>query len=630
MKRILLGNEALALGAYAAGVSVATGYPGTPSTEILELYARYPGVYAEWSPNEKVALEVGMGASTGGVRTMVTMKHVGLNVAADPFFTAAYTGVKAGLVVVVADDPGMHSSQGEQDSRNYAKFAKVPMLEPADSQECFDMMRIGLEMSEAFDTPVLLRTTGRVSHAQSLVEVDAEQVQRPDVRQTRAFNRIPEKYVMLPNYARQRREVLEDRLKSLLAYAETTPLNHIHWGDRNLGIVTGSMAYQYAREVFPKASFLKLGMAYPLPRQLIVDFARQVETLVIVEELDPFLEEQIRGIPDFPKIRVMGREVFPGIGEFSPERVARCALDHGLITKDDLTFNPTQKAEEPVIEIPERPPILCPGCGHRGVFYVLRQLMYPESVTTDLPIEDAPNPYHRSLLDRRKRYGVVITGDIGCYTLGALQPLYAMDTTSCMGASIGQSIGLEKAGIKNKVIAVIGDSTFYHSGITGLIDVITSGASTTVLILDNFTTAMTGGNVNPGTGKTVDGRFAQRVELEALCKGLGIKDVKVISGFDTDEIRHEIDRTLQSREPSVLIVREPCVLQAGPNLEMVAWVEAEKCAGCWACLVTACPALIRANDKVAVTSELCTDCQVCNRICPHNAILRLERKSVAL
>ena len=632
MKRILLGNEALALGAYAAGVSVATGYPGTPSTEILELYARYPGVYAEWSPNEKVALEVGIGASTGGARTMVTMKHVGLNVAADPFFAAAYTGVKAGLVVVTADDPGMHSSQGEQDSRNYAKFAKVPMLEPADSQDCFDMMRIGLEMSETFDTPVLLRTTGRVSHAQSLVEVDPEQVQRPPVRLRRAFKRIPEKYVMLPAYARQRREVLEERLKSLLEYAEATPLNQIHWGNRNIGIVTGSMAYHYAREVFPEASFLKLGMAYPLPRQLIVDFARQVETLLIVEELDPFLEEQIRAIPDLPKIRVMGREVFPGFGEFSPERVARCALDHGLVGEDDLTvgLSPTQTVGKAVIEIPERPPILCPGCGHRGVFYVLRQLMYPEPAITDLPVENAPNPYHRSFLDRRKRYGVVVTGDIGCYTLGALQPLYAMDTTSCMGASIGQAIGLEKAGIKNKIVAVIGDSTFYHSGITGLIDVITSGAATTVLILDNFTTAMTGGNVNPGTGKTVDGRSAQRIELETLCKGLGVKDVQVISGFDTDKIRRELDRTLQSREPSVLIIREPCVLQAGANLEMVAWVDADKCTGCWACLVTACPALIRIDDKVAVSSELCMDCQVCNRICPHNAILRLERKEVKL
>jgi indolepyruvate ferredoxin oxidoreductase alpha subunit len=666
MKRMLLGNEALALGAFMSGVSVATGYPGTPSTEILEYFANYPGVYAEWSPNEKVALEVGMGAAMAGARTMVTMKHVGLNVAADPFFAVAYTGTEAGLVVISADDPGMHSSQGEQDNRNYAKFAKVPLLEPADSQECADMMRIGLEISEQFDTPVLLRTTTRVSHAQSLVEIAAEQIQRgsvgrPATAELRPFNRNPVKYVMLPSNARQRRVALEERLGRLQDYVETTPLNFIRWGDRRLGIVTSSIAYVYAREVFPHASFLKLGMAYPLPRKLILEFARQVDTLLICEELDPYLEEQIRALPGIAAERVRGKDVFPGIGEFTPELVAQCAVDSGLISADAVPPYLLADADgslKPVAGLSQRPPLLCPGCGHRGTFYVLRQLMFGEDRDRDergeregeqgaslspSPLSLSPSslslspssisrseprsPYVRANLERRRQYGLVITGDIGCYTLGALQPLNAMDTCACMGASIGQAIGLEKGGIKNKIVAVIGDSTFYHSGITGLVDVITSGAATTTIILDNFTTAMTGGNVNPGTGKTVDGRPARRVELETLCRGLGIEDVTVIGGFDTDALEREIARAVQSPEPSVLIVREPCVLELKSSSSMTSWVEPEKCVSCWACLVTACPALIRQDGKVAVLPDRCTDCQVCNRVCPHDAIWRVRREA---
>ncbi len=639
MKRMLLGNEALALGAYAAGVTVATGYPGTPSTEILEYFARYPGVYAEWSPNEKVALEVGMGAAMAGARTIVTMKHVGLNVAADPFFAVAYTGVEAGLVVISADDPGMHSSQGEQDNRNYARFAKVPLLEPSDSQECFEMMRVGLEISEQFDTPVLLRTTTRVSHAQSLVEVAAEQVQRgqvgkPAAAAPRAFRRDPVKYVMLPSHARQQRVMLEARLGRLQEYVETTPLNFALWGDRRLGIVASSIAYVHAREAFPTASFLKLGMAYPLPRRLIQEFARQIETLIVVEELDPFLEEQIRALPDIARERVHGKDIFPTIGEFTPELVAERSLAAGLPAEMIAEHLREVTAATPITRIPARPPLLCPGCGHRGTFYVLRQLMFEEQgAEEEKPAEKRQegrgtspgSPYRRSNLERRRRYGLVITGDIGCYTLGALQPLNAMDTCACMGASIGQAIGLEKAGLKNKIVAVIGDSTFYHSGITGLVDVITSGAATTVIILDNFTTAMTGGNVNPGTGKTVDGRPARRIELESLCRGLGIEDVTVIGGFDTDAIRRELARAIQSDEPSVLIIREPCVLQFKADSTFTVWVEPEKCVACWACLVTACPALVRKDGKVAVLTDRCTDCQVCARICPHDAILRVER-----
>jgi indolepyruvate ferredoxin oxidoreductase alpha subunit len=669
---MLLGNDAIALGAYMAGVAVATGYPGTPSTEILERFAQYPGVYAEWSPNEKVAMEVGMGSAMAGARTLVTMKHVGLNVAADPFFAVAYTGTEAGLVIISADDPGMHSSQGEQDNRNYAKFAKVPLLEPSDSQECADMMRLGLEISEQFDTPVLLRMTTRVSHAQSLVEVAAEQIQRgsvmrpataaggsvgrpataadgsvgrPATAELAAFKRNPAKYVMLPANARQRRLVMEDRLAKLQDYVETTPLNFIRWGDRRLGIVTGSIAYVYAREVFPNASFLKLGMAYPLPRKLILEFARQVDTLLVCEELDPFLEEQIRALPGIAAERVRGKDVFPAIDEFTPELVARCAVEHGIVpaaaipayllaTPEDAPAAALRPGSGQATAIPQRPPLLCPGCGHRGTFYVLRQLMFGEQEAAGRSQDDrrsgdkgqgARSPYLRANLERRRQYNLVVTGDIGCYTLGALQPLYAMDTCACMGASIGQAIGLEKGGIKNKIVAVIGDSTFFHSGITGLVDVITSGAATTVIILDNFTTAMTGGNVNPGTGKAVDGKPARRVELETLCRGLGIEDVVVIPGFDTAAIERELFRAVQSDEPSVLIVREPCALEFKSSSSQTSWVEPEKCVSCWACLVTACPALIRRDGKVAVLPDRCTDCQVCNRICPHDAILRVER-----
>ena len=627
MKRLMLGNEAVAWGAYVANVAVATGYPGTPSTEIMEYFARYPGVYAEWSPNEKVALEVAMGAALVGARTMVTMKHVGLNVAADPFFAAVYMGVGGGLVVACADDPGMHSSQGEQDSRNYAKFAKAPLLEPSDSQECVDMMRIGLELSESFDTPVLLRTTGRVSHAQSLVEVDGDQVERRTAVAPGAFDRVPQKFVMLPVHARQRRVAVEERLSGLREYVETTPLNRILWGDRQLGIVTSSMAYQYAREVFPGASFLKLGMAHPLPRKLITEFASQVETLLIVEELDPFLEEQIHALPDLPPVRVLGKEVFPAVGEFSPQLVASCAVEHGLLAQDAVPFpmqSDTFDAEGLGIELPARAPVLCPGCGHRSAFYILGKLTFPDQAGAATESERTESPYHRANLARRRQHGIVVTGDIGCYTLGALQPLVAMDTCSCMGASIGHAIGLEKGGIKNKVVAVIGDSTFFHSGITGLVDVITSGSATTVVILDNYTTAMTGGNVNPGTGATIDGRPAPRIELETLCRGLGVEDVQVLDALDPVSIERELQRTLQTPEPSVLIIREECTLQGRTKNSMVSWVDAEKCTGCWACLVAACPAIVRVEKVTEILPKMCAGCEVCNRICPHDAILLVE------
>jgi len=612
-RHLLLGNEALGLGAYVGGATVGTGYPGTPSTEILECFARNPGVYAEWSPNEKVALEVGLGAAQAGARTIVTMKHVGLNVAADPFFAAAYVGVKGGLVVVSADDPGMHSSQGEQDNRNYAKFAKVPLLEPSDSQECLDMMRLALELSEQFDIPVLLRTTGRISHSKSLVEVPETTSPRgSDVTPPRlSFTRRPEKYVMLPGYARQRRVSLEERLVRLREYAESTPLNRVEWGNSHLGIISGSIAYQYAREVFPQASHLKLGMSYPLPARLVLDFARHVDRLVIVEELDPFLEEQIRALPGLPAIPFHGKGVFPSIGELSSEVVARAAVAHGLIAADSVSAalcpeDPGRGGTTPPLQVPTlppRPPLLCPGCGHRATFYVLRQLM-------------------RAAKDE----GLVVTGDIGCYTLGALRPLQAMDTCTCMGASIGQAIGIEKAGAVNKVVAVIGDSTFYHSGITGLVDVVTSGAASTVVILDNSTTAMTGGNPNPGTGTGIAGRPARRIELETLCRGLGIQDVQVVDAYNIGEIDANVTRALASPEPSVIIVRAPCALQHRGPRPLVSRVEPERCTGCWTCLMTACPAIVREGGKAVILEERCTGCRVCNQVCTEEAILLLERE----
>ena len=633
MKRLLLGNEAIALGAYAAGVRVATGYPGTPSTEILECFARYPGVYAEWSPNEKVALEVGHGASLAGARTMVTMKHVGLNVAADPFFAIAYTGVSAGLVVISADDPGMHSSQGEQDNRHYAKFAKVPLLEPADSQECYDMVGLALAISEEFDTPVLLRTTGRISHAQSVVElreaftpgsVGTAKDGGPEgglmAGLSPGFARDPGKYVMLPGNARQRRLAMEERLGHLRRYAEKTPLNHVLWQERKLGIVTDSIAYQYARDAFPQASFLKLGMPYPLPRDLVLSFARQVEMLLVVEELDPFLEEQIRALPGLPPVR--GKDVFPSIGEFSSELVERCAREHGLLPVGAaVTRSSKPRPEgEPGISLPPRPPVLCAGCPHRATFYTLGRLSVPAQ-------PESQGDGGGSGGGKRER--VIVTGDIGCYTLGALPPLGAMDTCTCMGASIGAALGMEKAGLKGKVIAVIGDSTFYHSGITGLVDVVVSGGATTVVIMDNGTTAMTGGNANPGTGTTIGGQATRKVELETLCRGLGVEDVKVVDAYNLEEIERELKRTLQTDEPSVLIVRAPCRLQLRAPRTEVSWIDPDRCVGCEACLRAGCPALTRKDGKVAVMAHLCTACRLCVQICPHDAIMLRPLSDVA-
>ncbi|MFZ5646994.1 MAG: thiamine pyrophosphate-dependent enzyme, partial [Bacillota bacterium] len=464
MKRLMTGNEAFALGAYLSGINLGAGYPGTPSTEILINFARYPGVYAEWSPNEKVALDVGAGAAYAGKRVVVTTKHVGLNVAADSLFYTSYTGMKGALVIINADDPEMHSSQNEQDNRYYAKFAKVPMLEPCDSQEAVQFVGLAVEISQSFDTPVIVRSNTRLSHSKGVVEfpedlIQAEKKAVDGPEENIRYERNIPKYVMVPGFARQRHPVVIERLEKLKQFSEMSQLNRIEPGSGKLGIITAGVAYQYAREVFPDASFLKLGMVYPLPEELIKKFASMVDRVVVVEELEPFIEDHVRLLG----IQVSGKEIFSRTGELSPEKVRRSAAAAGLT-------DPTAETS-PVPSLPPRPPMLCPGCSHRGIFYALQRLR------------------------------AVVLGDIGCYTLGALPPLSAMHTCGCMGASLGVVHGVDKAGVKDRTVGVIGDSTFFHSGIPPLINILFNKGVSTVIILDNRITAMTGHQENPGTGK---------------------------------------------------------------------------------------------------------------------------------
>jgi len=605
MIQLLSGNEAIALGAYHAGVRVACAYPGTPSTEILEYLARFDDIYTEWSTNEKVALEVALGAAYGGVRAMASMKHVGLNVASDPFFAASTTGIDGGLVVVSCDDPGEHSSQGEQDNRHYAKFAKVPMLEPADSQEAYELMEWAFNISEEFDTSVLLRSTTRISHCKSVVHVDRE---RPVALRPPHFNRSPSKYVMVPTYARLRRQVMEERIVRLRAYVEDFPLNEMLLADRKLGVISSGVAYQYAREVFKDASHLKLVTTYPVPENLIRRFAREVERVIVIEELDPVLEEEVRllGIP------VSGKEFIPIIGELNPEIVENSVIQAGLLPAS-AKMSPVLSTSAP--ELPARPPLLCAGCPHIAAEFALRRLGFYNPCT----LEDLPR--ERKIPAQLKKSGLIITGDIGCYTLGVYAPLYAMDTTACMGASIGQALGLEKAGVPNKVVAVIGDSTFVHSGITPLVDIVYNQGHTTVIILDNETTAMTGHQGHPGTGISVKGTKTQRVELEKLARGIGINDVNVVDAFDLAAIESTVSRCVESDEPSVIIVRGACptlVRTTGTPLE----VDSEKCDSCFACLRIGCPAISVLEDKAWIDAGQCVGsvCRICAQLCPQEAI----------
>lgn len=595
MKQLLLGNEALALGAYHAGVMVAAAYPGTPSTEILETLARFDDVYAEWSTNEKVALELGLGAAYAGVRALVSMKQVGLNVASDPFMAASITGINAGLVVISADDPGVYSTQNEQDSRHYAKFAKVPMLEPSDSQEAYDFMAYAFEISEEFDTPVLVRTTLRISHTKSVVDVTGS---RTIARQPQ-FHHNLEKYVMLPAYARRRVPLIEERLSKLTAYAQSSPLNQIIWGDRHLGIVTSGVAYQYAREVFPQASFLKLGMTYPLPANLLRQFAAQVDRVMVIEELSPFLEENIRLLG----IEVMGKEFIPRTGDLNPGVVEASAWQAGLLPGPQ-----PQRAAQPAPDLPGRPPVLCAGCPYLGIFFVLSTMGQRSKLLN-------------SGGKLEKELKLIITGDIGCYTLATYPPLCAMDTCGCMGASIGQALGMEKAGVAAKVVAVIGDSTFFHSGITGVVDAISNQAGITIIILDNNTTAMTGHQSHPGTGISAQGKKTRAVDLECLVRGIGVEDVKTVSAFNIRALRAAVKESIDSPKLSVIIVRGRCSSLL-PHRPQPLVVSAQHCDGCGTCLKIGCPAIQKRGEQVYVDATLCVGqaCAVCQQICPKRAI----------
>lgn len=592
-KALLSGNEAIALGAYEAGVKVASGYPGTPSTEILENLSSYKGVYAEWAPNEKVAVEVALGASFAGVRAMATMKHVGLNIAADPLFTSAYTGVRGGLVIVTADDPEMHSSQNEQDNRNYAFAAKVPMLEPSDASEAKEFVKIAFTLSEQFDTPVLFRTTTRVAHVKGLVSAG-------DMRSSSVqpgIEKIPEKFVMLPANARKRRVELEKRMKDLHEFAEIFPENRVEWADKKRGFITSGVSYLYVKEAFPEASVLKLGMAYPLPEKMIKDFAAKIEDLIIVEELDPFIELHVKAMG----IKCRGKELIPSYGELNASKVRKAISGEAA----GGLFEP--------LPIPLRPPNLCPGCPHRGLFYALSKL------------------------------DVFVAGDIGCYTLAALKPLLAMDTCVCMGASIGTAFGMEKALGKDalgKIVAVIGDSTFLHSGITGLMDVVYNKGFTTVVILDNRTTAMTGHQPNPATGTTIAGDYSTAIDLEAVCRAIGVRHVYTINPHDIAATRKLLRQELERPEPSVIITRYPCVLL--PEMKKrkdkpLYLVVRDKCTGCRTCLKLGCPAIewVPVSEEEAkklglktkqkgysrINAVLCDGCGQCAPLCKFKAIV---------
>ncbi len=578
MKELLSGNAAIARGAYESGVVLAAGYPGTPSTEILENLSRYEGVYCEWAPNEKVAMEVGVGAAMAGARVLVTMKHVGVNVAADPLFTAAYTGVNGGLVLVSADDPGMHSSQNEQDNRYYARFAKVAMLEPSDSQEAKDMVRLGLEISEQFDIPVMLRITTRIAHSQSLVEL-AE----PVAREIKPYSKDVKKNLMVPAFGRLRRVNLAERLSRLARYSEQAPVNFIVPGDDRVGVVTSGISYQFVREALPGVSILKLGMTNPLPVQLIKRFAGQVDALYVVEELEPYLEEQIRMLG----LKVTGKELLPDTGELNQGLLRRSFAAAGVLPPQPPAGSPV----EGLPQAPPRPPVLCPGCPHRGVFYTLQRLK------------------------------LTVTGDIGCYTLGGLPPLEGMDSCVCMGASIGMAHGIDKAvpGLKGRTVAVIGDSTFLHSGITGLLNAVYNGSDITVLILDNRTTAMTGHQDHPATGRTLMGREAPAVDLAALCRSLGVQRVQVVDPLDMARLKEVIKSEVAAPGPSVIIARRPCVLltrEAGPPVT----VDAEKCKGCKMCLKLSCPAISMQDGKSSVDANLCVGCNLCVQVCTAGAM----------
>jgi len=576
MKKLMLGNEAVARGVYEAGTTVVSSYPGTPSTEITENIAMYKEIFSEWAPNEKVAFEVASGASIAGARAFSAMKHVGVNVAADPLFTMSYIGVNGGLVIAVADDPGMHSSQNEQDSRHYARAAKILMLEPSDSQEAKDFTLKAFELSEQFDTPVFVRLTTRISHSQSLVEIG----ERIDYK-LKDYVKDVSKNVMMPAMGRKKHIIVEERVKKQIQYAETSDLNKVEYKSKEIGIISSGIAYQYAKEVFPDASFLKLGIAYPLPIDLIKNFAKEIDTLYVIEELEPIIEEHCK----IHGIKVIGKDILPVTGEYSADLLRK------LILKEDIELYEFEAETLPV-----RPPVLCPGCPHRGLYYSMNKL------------------------------NLVLTGDIGCYTLGALPPLNALDTCVCMGGGISTAHGFEKARGKDfdkKVVGIVGDSTFTHSGITGLIDIVYNKGISTVIVADNSITGMTGHQNNPVNGLTISGEPTQSVDIIKLADAIGIKRVQVVDPFDMDKMTKVLKEETSVDEPSLIISQRPCALLKTVHYKGIAHVDEDKCRGCKMCMKLGCPAITFENNKAHINESLCVGCGMCISVCPFDAISKV-------
>ena len=573
MKKLMIGNQAVAAGLHDGGLGVVSSYPGTPSTEITEFLSTYDDIHSEWAPNEKVACEVAYGASLAGARSACAMKHVGLNVAADPLFTLSYTGVNGGMVICVADDPAMHSSQNEQDSRHYAIAAKVPMLEPSDSAEAYEFAKSAFELSEKFDTPVILRMCTRIAHSQSIVET-GEAV--PAV--LRDYEKNPQKYIMMPGNAIKRHPLVEQRTESIREFAENCVYNKVEYNSTEVGIITSGTSYMYVKEVLPEASVLKIGMPNPLPVDLIYEFAGKVDKLYVIEELDPIIETHVRALG----IEVVGKELFSALGEFSQQTIA------AAFGKDAPACVGADSA------IPNRPPMMCAGCPHRGMFYTL-----------------AKNK-------------ITVHGDIGCYTLGAVPPLSALDSTLCMGASISGLHGFNAArgeAAEKKSVAVIGDSTFMHSGMTGLVNVAYNATNSTVIILDNSITGMTGHQQNPTTGFNIKGDPAAKVDLEALCHALGIARVRVVDPYDLTACDTAIKEELAAPEPSVIISRRPCVLLKSVKAQPSLNVDADKCRSCKRCMGLGCPAISMHDGKAKIDNTLCVGCGVCKQLCAFDAIV---------
>ena len=577
MKKLMLGNAAVARGAYEAGVSVVSSYPGTPSTEITENIVKYEEIYAEWAPNEKVAAEVAIGASIAGARSMSCMKHVGLNVMADPVFTVSYTGVNGGLVFCVADDPGMHSSQNEQDSRHYAEASKIMMLEPADSGECKEFTKSAFELSERFDTPVFIRLSTRVSHSQSLVDE-----KEPVSYELKPYEKNIDKYVMMPAKAIKRHIDVEKRIEALREFSENCEFNTVEDNGNRIGVITSGIAYMYAKEALgDKVNYLKLGMVYPMPEKLISDFAEKCDVVYVIEELDPVIEKHCKSIG----VNVIGKEKFTLLGEYTPAMIKKVVLGEDAAESNTIDEN-----------IPVRPPVMCAGCPHRGTFYVLKKL------------------------------GLVVSGDIGCYTLGAVAPLESVDTTICMGASVSVALGMAKARGKEfnkKLVSVIGDSTFIHSGITGLIDIVYNKGANTVIILDNSITGMTGHQDNPTTGYTIRGEETAQVNLVTLCKSVGVKNVVVADPFDVKAFEKVVKEEVERDEPSVIIAQRPCAL-----LKKVKYtgrcVINDKCKKCKMCMKLGCPAISFDGDGIRIDETQCNGCGLCFNVCPFGAMEKGE------